>query len=59
MEKATLDILNKKHVKFDQGLDFLIFCQGDRGKIEETPRKNQEQIRNNYNPMNGLKNNSF
>ena len=26
---------------------FLFYCQGNRGEIEEKPRKSQEQIRNN------------
>ena len=28
----TLEGLNKKHVKFDEGLHFLICYQGNRGK---------------------------
>ena len=43
----TLDFLSKKHVKFDQGLDFLNFCQGNRGKNQEKPRTNHEKIRKN------------
>ena len=30
--RPTIEFLSKKHVKFDQGLDFLIFCQGNRGR---------------------------
>ena len=41
----TLDFLDKKHVKFDQGLDFLIFYEGKRGKDQEKPRKNNKQLR--------------
>ena len=44
---GTLTSLSKKHVKFDQGLDFLIFYQGNRGENQEKPRKNQEKIRKN------------
>ena len=35
----------KKHVKFDQGLEFLLFTQGNRGQIEEKQKKNKETIR--------------
>ena len=38
----TLDFLDKKHVKFDQGLDFLIFYKGNRGQIEEKRSKVEE-----------------
>ena len=44
---ATLKILSKKHVNFDQGMDFLIFYQGYQGKFEEHPKKSQEKIRVN------------
>ena len=37
----TLEFLDKKHVKFDQDLDFLTFCLGNRGTHQEKPRKNQ------------------
>ena len=43
----TPEFLNKKHVKFDQGLDFLISCQGNRGENHEKPRKNNEKLRKN------------
>ena len=39
----TLDVLDKKHVKFDQALDFLIFYQGSLGQLQEKPRKNIEK----------------
>ena len=42
---ATPEFLSKKHVIFDQGLDFLIFCQGNRGKNKEKRGKKQEHIR--------------
>ena len=42
---CTLEFFDKKHLKFDQGLDFLIFYQGNRGQIEKKPRKQQEKIR--------------
>ena len=34
----TIEILNKKHVKFDQGLDFLNFTR----EVEAKHRKNEE-----------------
>ena len=33
--EITLEFLDKKHVKFDQGLDFLICLGGNRGKNQE------------------------
>ena len=39
----TLDFLCKKHVRFDQGLDFLIFPQGNRRQTVEKRKKTQEQ----------------
>ena len=47
MHARTPEFLNKKHVKFDQGLNFLIFYQGNRGENQEITRKNQENIRKN------------
>ncbi len=38
---TTLEFLNKKHVTIDQGLDFLNFYQGNRGK---TPGTTSEQL---------------
>ena len=43
--KATPDFLDKKHLNFDQGLDFLIFYQGNRGVNQEKPKENQEKLR--------------
>ena len=42
---STLEFLSKKHVKFDQGLDFLNFCQGNRDENEQNRGKNQEHLR--------------
>ena len=42
---STLEFLDKKHVKIDQGLDFLIFYQGNRGQTVEKPQKTQEKLR--------------
>ena len=44
---TTSEFLDKKHVKFDQGLNFLIFYQGNRGNNQEKPMNNQEHIRKN------------
>ena len=44
---CTLEFLDKKHVKFDQGLNCLILYQGNRGKNQEKPSKNTEKIRKN------------
>ena len=41
----TLDLLDKKHVKFDQGLVFLILYQGNRGENQEKPQTNLENIK--------------
>ena len=41
----TPEFVDKKHLKFDQGLDFLIFYQGNRGENEEKPKENHEKIR--------------
>ena len=43
----TLEFLDKKHVKFDQGLNFLIFYQGNRGENQTKREKNHEKIRKN------------
>ena len=42
---ATLECLNKKHVHFDKGLDFLKFSKGNRGQNEEHQRRNKENQR--------------
>ena len=39
---GTLDFLNKKHVHFDRGLDFLSFYEEIREHIEEHQRKTEE-----------------
>ena len=44
---GTLDFLDKKHVFFGQGLDFLKFRQGNRDENEQIQGKNKEQLRNN------------
>ena len=53
-KRHTLDFLNKKHVKFDQGLDFLIFYQGNPGKHKESTKKNinnrRKTIKSETNP---------
>ena len=41
----TLESLSKKHVNFDQDLDFLIFRFEFRGQMGEQPTKKQEQTR--------------
>ena len=38
----TLELLDKKHVNFDQGLDLLIVPWGNRGENQEKPEKIQE-----------------
>ena len=43
--QAHTRFFNKKHANFDQSLDFLIFCQENRGRTEEKPGKNQQQLR--------------
>ena len=47
VQPYTLDFLDKKHLKIDQGLDFHNFYVGNRGKNQEKHSKNQEEIRNN------------
>ena len=42
---STLEFLDKKHVQFDQGRNFLIFYQGNRGENQENHQKNQKKIR--------------
>ena len=44
---GTLEFLDKKHVKIDQGQNFLIFYQRNRGENQEKPMKNHEKIRKN------------
>ena len=43
----TLGFLNKKHLNFGQGLEFLKFGQGNRGPNQQNRRKTEEKIRNN------------
>ena len=44
MLNTTLDVLDKKHVKIDQGLDFLGFSYGHGGDNQEKHWKtNYEQ----------------
>ena len=47
MRIPTLEFLYKKRVKFDQDLDFLNFCQGNRGENEQNRGKKQENLRKN------------
>ena len=44
---STPELLNKKHLNFDQGLEFLKFGQGNRGLNQQNRRKSKETIRNN------------
>ena len=46
LNRFTPDFLNKKHIHFDQGLDFLKFGQGNRGPNQQNRRKTEEKIRN-------------
>ena len=39
-DASTLEILDKQYAKFDQGLDFLNFYLGHRGKNQEKPQNN-------------------
>ena len=41
---CTLEFLSKKHVKFDQGLDFLIFLR----EIEAKTKKNIRNTKKKY-----------
>ena len=43
----TPEFLNKKHLNFGQGLEFLKFGQGNRGLNQQNQRKTEETIRNN------------
>ena len=45
MDLCTPEFLDKKHLNFDQGLDFLIFYQGNRGQTVEKHQKTQEKLR--------------
>ena len=40
---TTPEFLSKKHIKFDQGLDFLIFYQGNRGQTVERREKTNKK----------------
>ena len=44
---VTPEFLNKKHLNFGQGLEFLKFGQGNRGLNQQHRRKTKETIRNN------------
>ena len=44
---CTLEFLNKKYTNFDQGLDFLIFYQGNRGENQDKRKKPVENKKNN------------
>ena len=44
---ATPEVLNKKHLNFGQGLEFLKFGQGNRGLNQQHRRKSKDIIRNN------------
>ena len=44
---VTPDSLNKKHLNFGQGLEFLKFGQGDRGPNKQNQRKTEGKIRKN------------
>ena len=41
---STLEFLSKKHLKFDQGLDFLKSSEGNRFKNEGNRREIQEKV---------------
>ena len=43
----TPEFLNKKHLNFGQGLEFLKFGQGNRGLNQQHQRKTKETIRTN------------
>ena len=47
VERNTPEFLNKKHLNFGQGLEFLKFGQGNRGLNQQNRRKSKETIRNN------------
>ena len=42
---STLELLDKKHLIFGQGLKFLKFGHGNRGENEQNRRNNQENPR--------------
>ena len=44
---STPELLNKKHINFGQGLEFLKFGQGNRGPNQQNRRKAEEKIRKN------------
>ena len=44
---CTPEFLNKKHLNFGQGLEFLKFGQGNRGLNQQHRRKSKETIRKN------------
>ena len=44
---STPEFLNKKHLNFGQGLEFLKFGQGNRGLNQQIRRKSKELIRKN------------
>ena len=43
---STPELLNKKHLNFGQGLEFLRFGQETRGLNQQNRRKSKETIRN-------------
>ena len=43
---CTPEFLNKKHLNFGKGLEFLKFGQGNRGLNQQIRRKSKETIRN-------------
>ena len=43
----TLEVLSKKHLDFDQGMEFLKFGQGNRGPNQQHRRKTEETIKKN------------
>ena len=44
---STPDFMNKKHLNFGQGLEFLKFGQVNRGPNQQNRRKTEEKIRKN------------
>ena len=44
-ETNTPEFLNKKHLNFGQGLEFLKFGQGNRGLNQQNQRTTEEKIR--------------
>ena len=45
--RITPEFLDKKHLNFGQGLEFLKFGQGNRGLNDQNRRKSKETIRKN------------